>query len=150
MWDAGMSLGPNTDGNTFPNTDMYQAGAVIPSGVTVDIDKLQGSNFKVKVTLGKKSGGVAMSTPSKEQQQSAEAQEQFRTPDAEEFRMSGKLPQLPWHDEVVAATATKKHEDEQSTIQVWDSVVDASGAYGTKGRRWMGMMLAGVVFALAV
>ena len=151
MWDAGMSLGPNTDGNTFPNTDMYQGGLITASGITIDIQELSGSNFKVKVTMGKRSADkddLLSSTPSKHDALQSAAEEQFRTPDADEFRMSGKLPQLPWFDEFVAAGGLQTPpSEEDSTIAVWDSVAEQSRAPAYEGL-WvvgLGSLMAGVV-----
>lgn len=36
-WGKGMTLGPNDDGDTFPNTDSYQDGVVTKTGVKITV-----------------------------------------------------------------------------------------------------------------
>lgn len=161
LWEVGMTLGPNNDGNTFPNTDMYQGGQISKSGITIEIKEAAGSNFKVKISQSRKSGPQNDNTdalnsiysvpqPEEEPQSSSptnpptttaitttgeSATEQFHTPDAEEFRMSGKLPQMPWYEEQVARAEKMPlmgqaplAEEEDMGILVLDSLVDTSSS----------------------
>ena len=52
FWQKGMTLGPNEDGNTYPNTDTYgtQYG-VYPTGVIVEVVDQIGDDFVIRVTL---------------------------------------------------------------------------------------------------
>jgi hypothetical protein len=106
---SGMSLGPNQDGNTYPNTDMYQGGNIKKSGIVVDIGEQIGTDFQITITFqgrsadDEESDNKPFAAPNKEPPPE-EALEQFRTPDADEYRMSGKIPQLAWYDE------QKQHE----------------------------------------
>merc|ERR1712232_1250512 len=131
-------------------------------GVTIEIQESQGSKFTVKLTVAGRSNagnGNKPALPQQAQQQPlagennnnnihAEAAEQFQTPDAEEFRISGKLPQLGWFQELFGAEtpafganqkvqeqAPPADEDEQG-ITVLDSLVDSSsGVSATAWRR---------------
>jgi hypothetical protein len=103
---SGMSLGPNQDGNTYPNTDMYQGGDIKKSGVVIDIGDQTGTDFQITITFQGKSAAdesenkpISSFAAPKKEPPPEEAQEQFRTPDAQEYRISGKIPQLAWYDE---------------------------------------------------
>ena len=116
LWLEGMRIGPNNDGKTFPNTDSYQLGKIQKSGVTIEILEADGLMTQFEVTMPTKSGnsGAVFSAPRPEADQepipaaggvesnpSTEAQEQFQAGDTEDFRISGKIPQLPWYQEMM-------------------------------------------------
>jgi hypothetical protein len=50
LFVPGDSLGPNTNGSTFPNTDSYQAGNIVPSGITVTVDSMDSSGLTFTVS----------------------------------------------------------------------------------------------------
>ncbi|CAB9515747.1 Immune inhibitor A peptidase M6 [Seminavis robusta] len=150
MYLSGMSIGPNLDGNTWPNTDMYQGGFVARSGLTIEVGDLQGVNYKININFQGRSGGEddnnnnkpgfpsVFSSPEKPPE---EAQGQFRTPDDEDHRMSGKLPQLGWYEE----EQQKKQEQMQqqqaagSSIVVLDEMESSSPSH--RHRSWMAFSL---------
>ncbi|GKY93006.1 hypothetical protein MPSEU_000269100 [Mayamaea pseudoterrestris] len=60
----GDSLGPNTDGNTYPNTDSYQGGNIVPSGITITIDSMDDSGLTFTISgLGSDGGAAATRSP---------------------------------------------------------------------------------------
>ena len=140
VWDVGMSIGPDT----FPNTDMYQTGAIKKSGITIEIKSQSGNKFEVQIKNNGRSGServdsapTVFSAPTKEQSTlETIAQEQFNIPDDEELKISGKIPQLPWYDEAVAAEQQNALGDsEYDPIHVWDSKV-SSASHGRESWAW--------------
>lgn len=131
MYDVGMSIGPNGNGkDKYPNTNMYQGGKVKKSGVTIEILDQQGGNFELEITVASKSGGddnsltSIFSAPVKEETMTTTpgvSEEQFHTPDSE-FRISGKIPQMPWYEEQYGGP----QQSSQSVIQVLDSMDSSS------------------------
>jgi len=105
VWKPGMILGPNEDGETFPNTDSYQQGYIEPTGITIEVLENAGDNVRFKVT--RESVDAAFLTPVKDRGGTTNAKshwgdvpafsvEQFHTSDTGD-RISGKIPHLPWY-----------------------------------------------------
>jgi len=147
MWQPGMSLTPNYDGNTFPNTDSYQMGNVQQSGVVIEILEADGRNYNVKITASTRMGelylrpSAAQSTPLKETP--AGATEQFEVPDAQDHHISGKLPDLPWQGQAAGDRHNAKGETE-FTIDILDKASSSQGS-----RSWATSLVSGAFMCLA-
>lgn len=63
LFIPGDSLGPNTDGNTYPNTDSYQGGNIVPSGITITVESMDIAGLTFTVA-GMGTGGGPMATRS--------------------------------------------------------------------------------------
>jgi hypothetical protein len=108
MWQPGMSLTPNTDGQTWPNTDSYQDGYIESTGITIEVLEPEGNSVRIKVDFGQRSGGTGgkiFATPVRERDPHENpllaelAQNQFIAPDDPNHAISGMIPQLGWFDE---------------------------------------------------
>lgn len=108
IWVAGTKLTPNIDGQTYPNTDSYQAGIIRSTGLTIEVMDQRGQNavFVVSQDTRSSTGSNSglFSTPEKENQYDDStkntlhyAHEQFETSNGD--KISGKLPQLAWYNE---------------------------------------------------
>ena len=60
---VGDSLGPNTDGSTYPNTDSYQGGNIVPSGITITVDSMDDSGLTFTVSGMGTGGTIATRSP---------------------------------------------------------------------------------------
>lgn len=152
MWQPGMALTPNYDGNTFPNTDSYQMGNVQQSGVVIEILEVEGRNYNVQITVSTRMGelymrppipaGPVQPTPVKEKP--AEATEQFEVPDAEGHHISGKLPDLPWQDGEAGDRQNAKGEETEYAIDILDNVSSSQGS-----KSWAMSVASGTIMCLA-
>lgn len=48
LWLPGMVIGPG-DGKTFPNTDSYQGGNIVPTGITIEVVSMNEDELKFNV-----------------------------------------------------------------------------------------------------
>jgi M6 family metalloprotease-like protein len=69
FFQVGDKLGPNTDGNTWPNTDTYGVmSGVYPTGVIVEVVAQNGKDLEIKVTIPSTLQSATMAAPIKEGQ----------------------------------------------------------------------------------
>ena len=138
IWKPGMTLTPNDDGNTYPNTDSYQEGFIENTGITIEILEQTGVNMKFRVSYSDRSdeSSTLLSAPVKESESAGEVGEQDRpsfstqrptvppepsldrTGKGEDEGISGKIPQLPWYDEWKEKQVEAELVDQQEQEQV--------------------------------
>ena len=122
IWQAGMKLTPNTDGQTYPNTDSYQEGNIQGTGITIEVLESDGNNVRFKVDFGQRSGNgeQLFATPMREHERQRDpvlaelADNQFIVPDDPNHTISGKIPQLGWFD---AFQKQREEEHEKEATQ---------------------------------
>lgn len=49
-WANSMTLGPGNNGQVYPNTDSYQSGAIVPTGITISEFSAPGDSMTFRVT----------------------------------------------------------------------------------------------------
>ncbi|CAB9508837.1 Immune inhibitor A peptidase M6 [Seminavis robusta] len=124
IWETGMKLTPNVDGQTWPNTDTYQYGSVQQTGIIIEVlePPADGSfNVRVKVDMGTRSGNApqVFATPTKERDNHNDnpeledlAENQFNVPDDPDHGISGMIPQLGWFDRFQKQETEQQQETE--------------------------------------
>jgi len=147
IWQPGDRLGPNSDGQTFPNTDSYQDGFIERTGIVIEVLEGQGMNVKVKVTLPARSGQSSrpadFSAPQKDPAWTELAEEQFTDPDSDQ-KISGMIPQLAWFEE----WREKTYRQSSTTFTSSTKGQDKSGGGSVTRQGWLGS--AGVLVASVV
>jgi hypothetical protein len=134
IWKPGMTLGPNEDGDTYPNTDSYQMGYVMQTGITIEIGESRGTKASFKVDMGSRGMFGGFGAPEKQDAEGATEEEDPPLVDIQPQKeaglgdqISGKIPQLGWYQEAMGEEETTVFSEPIRVIDPDDEAELAAG-----------------------